>query len=442
VSSPSVRSARSKFQASLRSLFVWIFCLAVGLTVDGPGGVSWNGLVAAGAAWIALGLSRQAWQIRTQALSVVERNSISFAVQFEFLWRLTVAVLMVVWLILQFLVSRGYFELPKDEIYIGHDLLTTYPLWLMIMISLTDVFARSSSASARTPRRWVNALVWTCLVLFGCYVIVDRFLIPFLVHVAARGVDATLSYTGNRYLLWSEREESLFFMYAVLAVATLITAILLLIRALISPSTTLASRRTVIIVGLALLGVTASYAAWYYGYAYPVVSPDFAGVGIASNWLQRLGGAIVGILVATIGAARVSKSARQGDLSGEALGIVLPPAAEALPALILLQAACLYWLVETAWSLLSEPGGFSRWDGLASLLVYPDTAFMLAIGTLSLRLARLQWKGERPGALQIMPLSRERFVMAWITFTAILAVSIPTLAAFGFSFWLGPWYRW
>jgi hypothetical protein len=90
----------------------------------------------------------------------------------------------------------------------------------------------------------------------------------------------------------------------------------------------------------------------------------------------------------------------------------------------------------------SSWGLSSPWEGLAYLLVYPDAYFMLAISVLSLQLGWLSRKGRARTTISVLPLQRSRFAIAVVTLTALVAVAIPTLAAFGFACWLGPWYRW
>jgi hypothetical protein len=67
---------------------------------------------------------------------------------------------------------------------------------------------------------------------------------------------------------------------------------------------------------------------------------------------------------------------------------------------------------------------------------------MAALLIRSVQLMRLRWKGVAPAPLILVPIKLREFAASWLLLAAILAVAVPTFAAFGFSFWLGPWYRW
>jgi hypothetical protein len=67
---------------------------------------------------------------------------------------------------------------------------------------------------------------------------------------------------------------------------------------------------------------------------------------------------------------------------------------------------------------------------------------MTALLIASWRLAALRRKRMLPHPPVLRPMSGRRFFTAFIMLLMSLAVGIPTLAIFSFSFWLGPWYRW
>jgi hypothetical protein len=81
-------------------------------------------------------------------------------------------------------------------------------------------------------------------------------------------------------------------------------------------------------------------------------------------------------------------------------------------------------------------------ETLPYLMVYPSTYFIIAMLLASIQLMRLRWQGRAPAPLTLIPLKSSEFVASWLLLAMILAVAIPTFAAFSFSFWLGPWYRW
>jgi hypothetical protein len=66
---------------------------------------------------------------------------------------------------------------------------------------------------------------------------------------------------------------------------------------------------------------------------------------------------------------------------------------------------------------------------------------LLQLGTSVLAL-QITWRWWRRGAPEIViqPIEPQRVFWAWLGLTALVIVAVPVLAAFGFSWWLGPWY--
>jgi hypothetical protein len=81
-------------------------------------------------------------------------------------------------------------------------------------------------------------------------------------------------------------------------------------------------------------------------------------------------------------------------------------------------------------------------ENIGFFAAWPSNYFTVAMLFFSLNLLCLRWTGRAPGPLPIVPLQTREFVAAWLLLAVIVALAIPTFAAFSFSFWLGPWYRW
>jgi len=443
----------------LRSLFVLTFCLAIGFTIgsapvtESEPNFTLLGIIAAQLNWhfamlaaastsIAIGLIQHTRAIRRKREALDPSNTkVQFGLWLESTCRLLLAALLLTCLMVQVLIVRGYVSLPEnDDIYFYGDLFTTYVWWLALGIALSDMVSRARRPPMSRPRPLINILVWIGAVALGFYIIWDHATVTFLVHAACRGVDATLVHTGNRYPLWTEQDEIRFLALVGAAAAAVLVAATLLVVTLSRPTRRRWLHRTAIAAAVALLGGAAAYCHWYYRTAFPAISPDLAVGGFCSTWFQQLGGAVLAAVAVVYASYRATRAAAVNTPSTSVI-VESQTISDSLPTILLLLIGAIIFFVLNIRATLSD-----TWAGplesLAYLLVYPDTYFMLAISLLSLKLGWLRWKRRVPAPIRILPLESLRFATALLTFTAFAAVAIPTFAALGFAFWLGPWYRW
>jgi hypothetical protein len=450
---------KSRPRANLRSLFAWTFCVAVGAAIgaDRTGGASddfsafrvdvshlnWHyALLASASTGIAMGLFHQAWTIRQESRKLQSSEQVlRFDLWFACAWRLAAAALLTIGLAWQMLNARGFMTLPESSLYFYSDLLTVHGWWLLLIILLIEATGRAKSPmSAGPPRRVLNALAWIGMSLFGAYVIINTALITYLVHVACRGVDATNQYTGNRYPIWFVSQESTFAGLGLTAVVAVILAAFLLCSGIRSQANRGWQRYMRILPGLMLLAAAGAYCSWYYRVALPTVSPDLGATEFGSTWFEQIGGVALGLMLITAGATRTARTAARGSQS-PSRQIHLPAAAESLAVLVFLASATGLIVVQSIRGCFDSAYGTAS-EMLPYLLVYPDTTLTAAILILALHQMWLRRKGGSPAPLHLVPLEGKRLASAWLALAAILSIGIPTLAAFSFSFWLGPWYRW
>jgi hypothetical protein len=191
---------------------------------------------------------------------------------------------------------------------------------------------------------------------------------------------------------------------------------------------------------MALLGSATAYNFWFYRVAFPALSPDLAGAGLRSSWFEQLGGAILAAVAVAYASYRMARAAAVHS-SAEPVVVESTTTIASMPTIGFLLIGAAVFFFQIIRDSLASPY-FSTWESLASLFIYPDTYFMLANSVLSLQLGWLNWKGRAITAIPVLPLQRSRFATAVVTLGALVVVAIPTLAAFGFAFWMGPWYRW
>lgn len=71
----------------------------------------------------------------------------------------------------------------------------------------------------------------------------------------------------------------------------------------------------------------------------------------------------------------------------------------------------------------------------------PEKMLLLAMLFATLEVA---WRWFRRGAPEIViqPIETRRVFWTWLGLVALVIVGVPVIAAFGFCWWLGPWYLW
>ena len=195
---------------------------------------------------------------------------------------------------------------------------------------------------------------------------------------------------------------------------------------------------------MVILAAASGYAFWFHAIARNHYAPDFEGVGFGASWWHHVGGVILTVACSTYWIYRGWHAAGERSTlnAPPQASIDLPLAAENLLALTLISIAVIIHLGQDAWHNYGNAFTQSEWEGVAWLLFQPTTYFMAALLVRSLQLMRLRWKGGAPAPLVLVRITLRELVTAWLLLAGIIAVAIPTFAAFSFSFWLGPWYRW
>jgi hypothetical protein len=449
-------------QISLRTIFFWMFCAAVGLTSSFgpiiyrpqrprinndlmPPSLEWTQVALWSATTaIAVGLARQAIAITSwkRQQPSVDRQ-LRFAVRFEVAWRGIVALLLASIIVIRTLAGLHFVELPEDQAMIGADVITDFLLWLLLLLVMRAGINQAQPSTAPRPERSAIAVpLWIGIVLFGAYVLIHSSFIAFLVHLGCRGVDAGLRYTGNRYPLWTDRTESFYVLRAGGLVAAWFVGTALMLQYLAPTGRSSLWRGASAILGVTLLASAGVFVWWFIFYDYARISPDFADAGTASNWYQRLGGGAVVFLLAGIGASLVSRIRGSSRHVVAPASLALPLVVESWPVISLLIGEFGYSVVRTVISFFEPDAMAFDWDVLPYILISPEVAFMAALLLFSLWLAALRRKRMIPKPVIIRAMSGWAFATAFATLLISLTIGIPLLAIFSFSFWLGPWYRW
>lgn len=452
---------RPLLRIDLRSLLLWPLYASIGLAIGSAPpskgdlalaafGIEklslnlFNGLLASASAAVAVGLIQQARAILRQSADwPSEQPSLRTSARWEASLRVLLALVIVTVVAIQAMVTRGFIELPKGEFYFFEDVVTQYVWWLAILVALTDAFMRANPHAAQRRRKVVSGLLLLGLLFLLLHIVTDLSFITFLVHAACRGVDSTHSVENSRYPITSDADEWLLFGAGFAGIAAIVVAAATNFAALQTRGLSGVSRPAILVACGSLSAAAAGYCYWFFAIARPYYSADLVGVGFAASWWHQVGGIALAATWITYAVYHESRAAHTNSPSESSApeSVSLPVAADGLIVLALISLATTIYLAQLVWQNYDNVYTQSKWEGLGYMLFQPVTCFMTALLLRSLQLVRLRWSGKAPAPLTIIPVKSSELIVAWLLLAAIVAVAIPTFAAFSFSFWLGPWYR-
>jgi hypothetical protein len=448
----------------LRTIFVIVFCAAVGLTCATavpdktfPGSARLYPiqnlihflLYSAAVAMIA-GLVQQIRQLaRLEPTASASNNNLRFALVFAVTWRAAIAFGLFICTVGQILLAREKIHLPQSDLLFVR---TIFPDTLALICAIA-VLASSNErwrgAVIRKERLWVSALAFVAGVIILTLMLRDTGLITFLVHIATQGIEVAQPGRFQRVGTFPDQAKEgfrLFWISASASVAAVVAAAALYLA--IAARNKRGYRFGCLTVYALALAACAAFCVWYYRVEFFRISPDFAGVGLASSWIDRLSGAFIASIVITTIAYRTARP--RGVLVANSYALNVEPGLLFLHEYAIF--ICLILAVPFVYLYQSLPDNFDIWNmrlgwsqqiayTLAEYLSWPETYVYLAILVLSIQLLWQRWKrrGAAP-ALQLTPIDVRRFAWTWAALALLAAVGLPTLSIFSFTYWLGPWY--
>ncbi len=463
----------------LRSLFVLVFSIAVGLAVvtaklppvvelsdepgDGWGSVadttSWpdeiakpwlSGAWAAVATWCVLGLlhqSRDIWRALRRSESA--NRDETFAWQFALFWRLAVICLLVGYLFIDWLLLGEIISLPERDGSWGfrtaeqaRDTLFYFAVLIAIGSRHASIARKSTVLSA--ARRATEFAAWTfslalCLIALWGSTIVD-----YLVYLAITGIEHAQRFPLEGVDPSVDHRRYEFFLTTVVA-AALVPVNFLLIHQLASRGKRWTRRSavasTVLFAGLA---VTLSYSVWLWTKGLFRLSPwldEATFLGPWHHWLTAC--ALVLVVVTTLAYRLAVLPAKQRPIAEVAcflphhtyyhIGCWL-----SLSIVML----CLFAAISTAVDQFDELTIWVMLFVVEELLYSPPAQVMAA--TFLIALANT-WNASRKSDDKqrdtYIALPPGRFFTFWtLSFLTIVFGALP-LVWFIFASWLTPWYR-
>ena len=413
---------------------------------DPPPSVNWfNALLGAASAAVVWGLMQQVRVIRRQATPATDELApFRTAAHLEAALRLLLAAIIAGCMTIQLLTMRRFFELPEGKPIFYGDVVTRYLWWFGILAALTDALDRADPKPSQRRRIVLDGVLLFGLLCLATCVLIDLSGITFMVYIATSEVDGGHGLSYSRYPIMSAGDEWLLLCTGLSSVVAIVGVAVFYFRAMNACGPRGVCRPRLIAAIALALAVAGSYVFWFYATARNYYAPDLENVGFGASWWHHVGGVALAATWVTCSIYRGWHAAGERSTSSASHhnSIDLPLAAENLPGLALISLAAIIHLGQNAWHNYGKLLTQSEWEGVALLLTQPVTYFMAALLVRSVQLMRLRWKGGAPAPLVLVPITLREFVTAWLLLAGIIAVAIPTFAAFSFSFWLGPWYRW
>jgi hypothetical protein len=278
----------------------------------------------------------------------------------------------------------------------------------------------------------------------------DLGLVHYLVHIATSGIEAAQPGAVHRLGNFPDQRSEGFRLFWIALTAS--GVVFLASAFIIFANCASAERRTLkaFSIGgfLVSLTIAASYCVWYYKSELPRVSIDLASVGVASNWLEWISGAVIALFFITAGAVRLSlRDSPILQIANSDTDVVVPAMHESILCLLALSGAAAIYTFEIV-RVYSSPfftffpsGWGSVFETVASLFRDPPSLLMMLIGILGLQLCWLRWRRRAHNVdWSIRALDQRRFVWNSLGLALLVLVGVPTLSSYCFVYWLGPWY--
>ncbi len=431
-------------QFTLRGAFITLFSAAVGLSTLTPGGANWQAvLVTAVLVWIVLGVVRQAGDLAAtyRGCGEISQNQ-RWGWRFAVLWRLGLAAMLVGSYLVTVLMAKGLLNLAPADPYLfdpaGVGIVVRRALVdLAVLIIVCSVPRRRRLPVHLWWSRFLDALAVAAAAVLCLLLVMDRLLVPMLVHVALVGIELSRplrSAIPGVELDYAARSIR-FFNWSALAVAMAV-ANLLLVRQLARQWAKGRLRRWLLGAFLAAgIAASAGYAVW----------AGTVGLWSVSPYLPEGWGRIpwhvwpVAILLAALAASAGAYRFVRGPSAMPELPWRRHPGRYYHERPLVLGSLVAALGLEALWPVFRTPG-LPLWELAHILLVNPAVSLrvaviLAAIGALWACLRRPK-EASLPGPPEL-PLGP--FAATWLGLFLTVVFAAPAIAGLGFAIWIVPW---
>jgi hypothetical protein len=445
------RPSSRVFQLSLRGLFAFSSCVAVGMllgaapvepdpylqsqeVLDRLQHISY-GLLGFATSLLVVELWTSAVAIRR---TIRERPAgdrrLLLACRVAIIGRLAIIACLAGAMLARILEVRRVVTFPSGEGFFYSDVVTGFCWWLAVVIALTmGSKPRPHDPTHSAWRSVVSLFVLMGVVGIGLRMLFDMGMVTFLVHVACAAVDASHIHADYRYAITSDAARQFHAWASVSSVGVLLLSAAALVRAFWQRRSRHGASFISLMLGVLAMAACLGFAGWFRWRWFPKFSPDMAEAGACASWWHRLGGVLLGMMLTVCIAVRVgsfnsretleislTRSTWRRTLIGVALVL-------AMSALLIRQSDVMDY----------------GWEGVSYLVSSPEAYFAGAILVLAALTAWQAWRSRREKRiLEVHALEPRLALGAGIAAGAWLATAALTLAAAQFLFWQGSWFEW
>jgi hypothetical protein len=433
-------------QIRLRTMFLFIVCAAVGMTTSADP-LGW--IAPAFETAIVVGLLQQARELQKCRLSEAGfTGELKFARRYAIFWRIAICILIVGCMVWRMLLSKKIVALPEHRKIFINDVFSDGLPQICVLIAVCNSHMRwravRSSVLARVIR---TPFMWAAGIAAALTTVIYATLMDFLVHRAVFGIERSQRYrrTGVYINLAAEGYDAIWI--GIGAVACLLAAIALVVHFRRKPSKLSVWRFLRWALFLMLLIPPIAFYIWYQRYELYRLSPDIGSVGLAIAPFDYMSGVILSFVAVTVGAYHLGKKPSLTATICDDLRLDTDRRAfhESFLGLALLvaSAAANLFSIGTDIATYSNSRRMSGAPSLQDLVsVCCDPSMQLKIATIaaSSQLLWTRWKKRNQAVpWTLFGLSPLLCVEGWIMLALLLVVGIPTVRAFAFLLWLGPY---
>ena len=402
-------------------------------------------LLAIAAVLVVFELVRQ-WKLIRKMVS--DNNRVPFEYWFAWVVRLILVVGIVALLLLTQLINRQILTIPEPEEFMQfYGELWPGTLQMLLLLSAMRLMTlRSATEEFWLKKSMTILIVAVGIVVIGLYIITDRLLVSWLVHLAIDGVEKSHAVRWHRAGVFpnhaTEGFQSFWSAFAALLVVLAGCAALFL--------TAIVRRRGIFVVlwGLfasSLVGA-AGYSWWFVTQEFPRINPDLAGQSLPVRWSDLVAGAmLLSGTAAVVGYQLAILRSRRSDWpKRKSLSLPQPSGLMVIAAGLIvlgcgsdsLLVAYESFVTPTWWG-ASDLAWVNTLVSLVQCFILPESIIVLVTAISGINVV---WQYCRPVITprSLTPIRGLHFSIYTIAMSVFFAAAVPVFTAFGFCYWLGP----
>lgn len=437
-----------------------MFCFSVGLTAsmgnvpDVSDHLKWlglfeslpwllyNTLLMTGATAMVIGLVQQiVFLAQTELKTATNRSALNLAVA----WRIAVVILLTTSVIVKTGLHLQLIHFPEKEgvtFFFYNRVFPDYILYGCMIVVLFDILGQRHSFNTRRETRVLICAVASVVALV---VLADAMQVMYLVYKAFAGIEMAQPTKFRRPGAYPDFEAEGYWLFWLASGATTVALLGSCILLSVVRQWERSQVRRILSagIGVTLLGVSSAFGYWFLFVGLPKMSPDYAEGGYASTWWEWFEAASVLVIAIPAFAYRLIVGPSRSLEVGKHIQPMLALHQSLIVSIVLalsavFQIVSLVQVYEIFGSTMMP--NTNVWQRLLWMIIDINFFVPIAVSLLSLQLLWKQWKTPTAAhIIRITSIAPWRFLLACAALILILVLSIPTVYAFCFAYWVAPW---